>query len=71
LINKYKNKLYQRDNNYNYYNHPETNGNKRIIYQRDRKSYYGPETTFENIPKIDYKFKVYLLNQLIIKIFYL
>ena len=50
--------LYQPKNIYNHYNHPENQAYKRSIYHRDRKNYYGPENTFEEIPKVEYKFKV-------------
>jgi len=69
MIDEYNYQLYKPDNVYNYYNHPENNASKRRIYSKDRRNYYGPETTFENIPKVDYKFKVNkLINEKINKL---
>ena len=30
------------------------------VYYKDEKPYYGPKTTYKNIPQIDKKFSVYL-----------
>ena len=61
MKNRFAYNLYQPKNIYKSSNHPEIQENRRRVYYRDRKNYYGPENTFEEIPKMDYKFKVNIL----------